>query len=62
MRVVAEGIETKEQVEFLRKCGCDALQGYFFAEPVTAEELLAKSGGERDAGPNERYDCGIREA
>lgn len=44
MKVVAEGIETEEQIEFLRECGCDALQGYFFAEPVTAKELLAEVG------------------
>ena len=52
MKVVAEGIETEEQIEFLRECRCDALQGYFFAEPVTAKELLAEVGrrkGERTA-------------
>lgn len=47
MQVVAEGIEKDEQVEFLRESGCDALQGYYFAGPVTAKELLAEVGRRR---------------
>ena len=42
---VAEGIETKEQAEFLEKAGCDAIQGFYFAKPMTAgdyEEVLKK--------------------
>jgi diguanylate cyclase (GGDEF)-like protein len=38
---VAEGVETSEQVRTLRQLGCDFAQGYFFAMPVTAEELPA---------------------
>lgn len=37
--VVAEGIEEKEQVEFLKDCGCDLIQGYYFGRPVPAEEF-----------------------
>ncbi len=43
--VVTEGVETREQVEFLRNCGADLAQGYFFSRPVTAttfEQLLQK--------------------
>lgn len=43
LRVVAEGVETKEQVERLREMGCDYVQGYYFAKPmptVEFEELL----------------------
>jgi EAL domain-containing protein (putative c-di-GMP-specific phosphodiesterase class I) len=35
--IVAEGVETREQMSFLRDLGCDQLQGYLFSPPVTAE-------------------------
>jgi diguanylate cyclase (GGDEF)-like protein len=41
LKVVAEGVETMQQVEFLRKAGCDNVQGYFFARPMTAAQLTA---------------------
>ena len=41
LKVVAEGVETPEQMEYLRQHGCDELQGYFFSRPVTADELGA---------------------
>lgn len=34
LSVVAEGVETKEQLERLREIGCDYVQGYFFARPM----------------------------
>ena len=37
--VLAEGVETKEQVEFLMKCGCNVIQGYYFSRPKSAEEI-----------------------
>ncbi len=37
--VVAEGVETLTQAQFLRMHGCDILQGYLYARPVTASEL-----------------------
>lgn len=39
--VVAEGIETAEQLEVLRSNGCDIGQGYLFSHPLTAEDLAA---------------------
>jgi EAL domain-containing protein (putative c-di-GMP-specific phosphodiesterase class I) len=39
LRVVAEGIETREQLRLLRLLGCDAAQGYFFSVPVPVEQL-----------------------
>jgi diguanylate cyclase (GGDEF)-like protein/PAS domain S-box-containing protein len=41
MRVLAEGVETAEQYEFLRVNGCDEIQGYYFSKPVSADELAA---------------------
>ncbi len=39
MQVVAEGIETVEQVEFLAETGCDLIQGFFFAKPMPVEDF-----------------------
>ncbi len=39
MRVVAEGVETPEQLHFLRANHCDAMQGYYFSTPLPAEQL-----------------------
>ena len=39
MKTVAEGIEKKEQVEFLAEQGCDMIQGFYFAKPMPIEEF-----------------------
>ncbi|MGN1170902.1 MAG: response regulator, partial [Lachnospiraceae bacterium] len=38
---VAEGVETKEQKEFLKNIGCDEIQGYYFAKPMAAEDFCS---------------------
>ncbi len=37
--VIAEGVETKEQMELLKNIGCDIIQGYYFSKPVPADEF-----------------------
>jgi diguanylate cyclase (GGDEF)-like protein len=39
LRVVAEGVETGEQLDFLRAHGCDTVQGFLFSRPIPPEEL-----------------------
>ena len=39
--IVAEGVETAEQMSFLRDLGCDQLQGYLFSQPVPAADFAA---------------------
>ncbi len=46
LKTIAEGVETKEQLEMLRAKDCDQLQGYYFAKPLPASEFarLLKTG------------------
>lgn len=58
LRVVAEGVETAEQQEFLTSLGCETLQGYLLAYPMKADEVIAlPNNGElsddRPAAPDE---------
>jgi diguanylate cyclase (GGDEF)-like protein len=41
VKVLAEGVETQEQLDFLKSIDCDSYQGFFFSRPVAAEEITA---------------------
>ena len=42
LKVIAEGVEEREQMETLKKLGCDQAQGYFFGTPRSAEDFAAR--------------------
>ena len=44
MEVVAEGVETEAQYDFLKRHGCTIFQGNLFSKPVSAVEFEAKAG------------------
>lgn len=39
LKVVAEGVEEKDQLEHLQQLGCDMVQGYFFSKPLAAKDV-----------------------
>lgn len=40
MKVVAEGVETQEQLDYLQRNNCDIIQGYIFSQPITAQKAF----------------------
>lgn len=40
MKVVAEGVENKQQVKLLKEMGCDYIQGYYYSKPIPMDELI----------------------
>ncbi len=48
--LVAEGVETEEQVELLRQMGCDQVQGYYYAKPMPMEDFYRQLLNSRAAG------------
>ncbi|MCR5590069.1 MAG: EAL domain-containing protein [Lachnospiraceae bacterium] len=60
MRTVAEGIEDRDQVDFLAEQGCDMIQGFYFAKPMPKDDYMQKmSNGSKDAG---KEDTGSEDA
>jgi EAL domain-containing protein (putative c-di-GMP-specific phosphodiesterase class I) len=60
--VVAEGVETDEQLSWLRETGCDAVQGYFFSQPLSPEDFehLLQQGAANDGVSRPPARPGIR--
>ena len=42
MKTIAEGVETEEQLKFLKGVGCDIYQGYYFSKPMSVADFEAK--------------------
>ena len=50
MRTVAEGVEEKEQVDFLAQQGCDMIQGFYYAKPMPKDEYTEKMSRSEESG------------
>ena len=62
LEVVAEGVETREQMQILKRRGCHLMQGYYFSKPVAAEALTRLMDELQQNGLPEhwRFDDGCR--
>lgn len=62
--IIAEGVETKPQADFLLSIGCDYMQGYYFAKPMPADEfeiLMRRESGGEVVGRETEYISGFVE-
>ena len=46
MRAIAEGVETAEQLDFIRRAGCNEIQGYYYSRPLSPDDFLLFAGQE----------------
>ena len=58
LEVVAEGVETREQMQLLRKRGCQLMQGYYFSRPVAATEVTILLAAQQSEGPRGDWKLG----
>lgn len=47
MRAIAEGVETQEQLAFIRQAGCNEVQGYIYSKPLLADDFLKFATGQK---------------
>jgi sensor c-di-GMP phosphodiesterase-like protein len=40
LKIIAEGVETQPQLDFLRQHGCDIVQGYYYSKPLPAADFM----------------------
>jgi diguanylate cyclase (GGDEF)-like protein len=52
LTVIAEGAETQAQIDFLRKEGCDEVQGFFYSRPISAADVRSFLDRPAEAGPS----------
>lgn len=52
-KVLAEGVETKEQLDLLQEVGCEIIQGYYFSKPVSENELESMLNTHDNGGVND---------
>jgi len=50
LEVVAEGVETEQQLTYLRYLGCDLIQGYYFSKPLAEDDLVRFLAASRNGG------------
>ena len=56
IHTLAEGVETHEQVEFLKEIGCEMLQGYYYSKPLSGNDTEAYLGSQKaEEGENRKY-------
>jgi len=51
LKVIAEGVETEEQLNYLKSSSCDEIQGYYFSHPLPADEITSVLKRPVDSGP-----------
>jgi EAL domain-containing protein (putative c-di-GMP-specific phosphodiesterase class I) len=54
LQVIAEGIETSEELDLVRELGCTHGQGYLYSRPVPADECAAHMAGQHDTMADHR--------
>ena len=61
LHVVAEGVETAEQLEFLRTRGCESYQGFYFAKPMPLDQFSHSvcSSNEASDAPTEAFNVKV---